>query len=74
MLKVKIKDLQIAMEYIQKNGYSEYIEFNEGELGGAALALSFIDKQQKVSRILLYTSEKGITPEVTVTTKLYKTE
>lgn len=74
MLKVKIKDLQLAMDYIQKNGYSEYIEFEEGELGGVALALSFVDKQQKACRIFLYQSDKGITPEVRVTTKLYKTE
>lgn len=74
MLKVKIKDLQLAMDYIQKNGYSKYIEFEEGDLGGVALALSFVDKTQKACRIFLYQSDKGITPEVRVTTKLYKTE
>lgn len=74
MTKVKIKDLILAMDYIQKNGYSEYIEFEDGDLGGAALSLSFVDKTQKACKIFLYESSKGITPEVRVTTKLYKTE
>lgn len=74
MLKVKLKDLQLAMEYIQKNGFSEYIEFTDGDLGGATLSLSFVDKQQKACKIFLYPSDKGITPEVRVTSKLYKSE
>lgn len=71
-MKVKIKDLELAMEYIKKHGYSEYLEFSDGELGGAALGVSFIDKMQKACKIYLYESSRGITPEVIVTTKLYK--
>jgi hypothetical protein len=73
-MKVKVKDLNLAMDYIKTHGYSEYVEFEEGELGGAALAISFIDKQQKACKIYLYQSDKGITPEVRVTSKLYKQE
>jgi len=73
MLRIKLKDLQLAVEYVQKNGLSEYLEFDE-EQGGAALTLSFMDKQQKACKVFLYISDKGITPEVRVTTKLYKTE
>lgn len=74
MLKIKLKDLELAMNYINKNGFSEYIEFDDSDLGGAVLTLSFIDKQQKASKIFLFQSDKGITPEVRVTSKIYKTE
>lgn len=74
MLKIKLKDLQLAMDYIQKNGFSEYVEFSDNDLNGAAISLSFVDKQQKACRIFLYQSDKAITPEVRVTSKLYKSE
>lgn len=74
MLKVKLKDLQLAMDYIGKNVFSEYVEFDLNEVGGSALSLSFIDKQTKVCKIFLFEASKGITPEVKVTAKLYKTE
>lgn len=73
MHKVRIKDLQLAMEYIQKNGHSEYVDFDDG-FGGVGLSISFIDKAHKACEIYLYDASKGITPEVRVTTKLYKKE
>ena len=74
MIKVKLKDLQLAMDYINKNVYSEYIEFDVNEVGGSAMSLTFLDKGQKICKIFLYQSDKSITPEIRVTTKLYKPE
>lgn len=74
MLKVKLKDLELAMEYIKKNVYSEYIEFDVNEVGGSAMSLSFVDKAQKACKVFLYQSDRSITPEVRVTSKLYKPE
>lgn len=74
MLKVKLSDLQLAIDYMKNQSHSEYITIDDNEVGGAALSLEFVDKLQKVSKVFLYEASKGITPEVRVTTKLYKQE
>lgn len=74
MFKVKLKDLELAMEYIKKNVYSEYIEFDVNETTDSAMSMSFIDRTKKVCKIFLYESGKNITPEVRVISKLYKSE
>lgn len=73
-MKIKLKDINLAMEYVNKNSHSEYVEFDWNEAGGAAMSMSFIDKQSKACKVFLYQSDKGVTPEVRVTTKLYKSE
>lgn len=69
MLKIKLKDLETAMDYIKTHAFSEIIDFNGND---TFLDISFIDKNQKACSITLWTSERSITPEVRVTTKLYK--
>ncbi len=74
MIKIKLKDLELAMEHMKSNAYSEYIEFDGNEIGGSAMSLSFVDKNNKACKIFLYESGRSITPEIRVTTKLYKSE
>lgn len=74
MIKIKVKDLELAMDYIKKNGFSEYVELDPSETQNTAISISFTNKLQRPCKIFLYVGEKNITPEVRETTKLYKTE
>ncbi len=71
-MKVKLKDLDLAMEYIKKQALSEYVEFDLNELNGSAMSISFLDKTTKNCKIYLYESSRNITPEVKLISKLYK--
>ncbi|NJO65310.1 MAG: hypothetical protein HC836_46610 [Richelia sp. RM2_1_2] len=74
MIKIKRTDLQLAMEHLNGNCVSEWVEIDSYEAGGAAISLEFIDLQGKNCKILLYVSDKNITPEIRLTSKLYKKE
>lgn len=71
MLKIKLKDLELTAEYIKANIFSEVIDFEEEN---QCLSISFIDKNQKACKIFLWDSSRSITPEVRVTTKLYRSK
>jgi hypothetical protein len=73
-MKLRLKDLQLAMDYMQHNSNVEYVELDTNEYGGAATSLSFVDKNAKTCKIFLYDSAKGVTPELRVTQRLYKKE
>lgn len=76
MPKVKIKDLETIMDYIKANSYSESVDFSfEGlDQPGEAFTLSFADKAQKISKVSVFRTELNITPEVKITSKIYKKE
>lgn len=72
-MKIKFRDLELAVEYIKVNGgLPESIEIEEGTNGGACTDFSFTDKNNKPTRIMIYGGHHNITPEVRVTTKLYR--
>ena len=69
MLKIKFKDLELAMEYIKTNSQSELVEF---EINGEKLFLSFFDKNKNYAEIKLFNAAFNTTPEIKVTSKLYR--
>lgn len=72
-MKVKYKDLELALEYIKLNSVSESIEINTNTAdGSAACSIHFIDKQQKAAVIYLYDGTHNVTPELRTTSKLYR--
>lgn len=71
-MRIKLKDLELALEHIKLNTSSEYVEFDIHPEGNACLGAGFIDKNNKHSTILLYDSLNNITPEVKTISKLYK--
>lgn len=72
-MKIKFKDLELAVEYIKANGgMPESIEIEEGTTGGATTDISFTDKNNKPTKIMIFAGHHNVTPEVRVTTKLYR--
>lgn len=71
-MKIKFRDLELALEYVKQHGHSESVEIEEGTQGGACTDLSFVDKNNKPTKIIMYANHHNVTPEVRVTTKLYR--
>lgn len=68
-MKIKFRDLELAVEYIKKNNAPESLDVDDL---ATYLELSYIDFQNKPTKLMLYASQHNVTPEVRVTTKLYK--
>lgn len=72
-MKIKFRDLELAVEYIKTNGgQPESVEIEEGMSGGATTDIAFTDKNGKPTRIMIWNGLHNVTPEVRVTTKLYR--
>jgi len=68
-MKIKLKDVELALEHIKSNSLSEVLEFTEGD---NCISITFSDRQQKLINVYLFESASGITPEVRSITKLYR--
>lgn len=72
-MRIKIKDLELAIEYIKKNfSESADMEFDTDEKGLHVLNLGFTDSAKKVAKIVLYDANNNVTPELVSKAKLYK--
>lgn len=70
-MRIKNKDLEIAIEYIKKNSMSEScsIYLSDDDYG---VFLEFTDKQNNSSRVKLFDANLNATPEILSIRKLYR--
>jgi hypothetical protein len=71
-MKIKMKDIYLAIEYLQQNSTSEWLEIDTNEAGGSATSFAFTDKNAKACKVFVYEANRGITPELRTTQKLYR--
>jgi hypothetical protein len=71
-MKVKIKDLELALENIRTNSNAEWVDIEVP--GGPYVALEYTDVNKHVSKIKLYECYLNSSPEIVSTKKLYREE
>ena len=72
-IKVKTKDLDLAMDYIKSNSLAETIELDVDPGQNAGMVIEFMNKEFKSTKIYLYEAHNNITPDLKVISKLYRT-
>lgn len=70
-MRIKIKDLELAIEHIKSNSISETIDF-EFSHDGYGLMLEFSDKLKNIAKAKLYDANINLSPEITSTRRLYR--
>lgn len=70
-MKVRLKDLELAIEHIKKRYVGEVVDitYSDDEIG---VLIGFNDKDKSLSNIKLFEYCINATPEVSSTKKLYK--
>lgn len=71
-MKVKIKDLELAIEHIRTNSAAEWVDIEYP--GGPYVALEFTDINKHISKIKLFECYLNSSPEIMSTKKLYREE
>lgn len=73
-MRIKIKDLELALEHMKKNlCESTEVEFASDEKGIHVMEMCFTDEQKKIAKIVLFDANVNVTPDLVAKTKLYKT-
>ena len=70
-MRIKLKDLELALEYIKTNTVSESVDVDWSP-DHVGLNLSFTDKLKNVSVIKTFDANVNATPEISSTRKLYR--
>ncbi|NBP13536.1 hypothetical protein EBU95_03940 [bacterium] len=70
-MRIKIKDLELALEHIRLNSISESVEV-EYSVDNIGLLFEFTDKNKNISKVKMFDANVSATPEVMSTKKLYR--
>lgn len=70
-MRIKLKDLELALEYIKTNSISESVDVDWSP-DHVGLHISFTDKLKNVSTIKTFDANVNATPEVSSVKKLYR--
>ena len=67
LAKIKISDLEAALEHIKKNSRDTTVEIGQDEFSRARLILKVNDTKSKEIKITLFDADNHMFPEVTQT-------
>jgi len=70
-MRVKLKDLELALEYIKANSISESVDIDWSP-DHTGVNFSFTDKLKNVSAVKAFDANVNATPEVSSVKKLYR--
>jgi hypothetical protein len=70
-MRIKLKDLELALEYIKTNSVSESVDIDYSP-DHTGMMFSFTDKNKNVSNVKAFDANVNATPEVSSTKKLYR--
>jgi len=70
-MRVKLKDLEFALEYIKANSISESVDIDWSP-DHTGVNFSFTDKLKNVSTVKTFDANVNATPEVSSVKKLYR--
>ena len=70
-MRIKLKDLELALEYIKTNTLSESIDVDWSP-DHTGVHFSFTDKLKNVSTVKTFDANVNATPEVSSVKKLYR--
>jgi hypothetical protein len=70
-MKIKLKDLELAIEHIRSNSISESVDVGFGD-DSISLLIEFTDKNKNISKIKTFETTVNATPEEISVKKLYR--
>lgn len=70
-MRIKIKDIELALEHIKANTISESVDFEFGS-DSISIILDFTDKNKNLAKAKLFDANINVTPEIISTKKLYR--
>lgn len=70
-MRIKLKDLELALEYIKANTMSESVDI-DWSADHTGLNFSFTDKLKNISVVKTFDANVNATPEISSTRKLYR--